>query len=93
MDHAPAPKQKIIVEVGRIDKTFKQFHKYLRLDKKSPEFDKAFYEAVRKNKDTRFFLLGYKSWGDCEKIKTRTNHSLPTEESWSIESKFRFYEN
>ena len=57
MDHAPAPKQKIIVEVGRIDKTFKQFHKYLRLDKKSPEFDKAFYKAVRKNKELNLSLI------------------------------------
>ena len=56
MDYDPAPKQKIIVEVGRIDKTFKQFHKYLRLDKKSPEFDKAFYENVKKNKELNFVL-------------------------------------
>ena len=94
VNRSSLPKQKIIVEVGRIDKTFKQFHKYLRLDKKSPEFDKAFYKAVRKNKDTRFFIsnTGYKSWGDCEKIKTRTNHSLPTEESWSNEFKTNLYE-
>ena len=95
MDYDPAPKQKIIVEVDRIDKTYKQFHKYLRLDKKSPEFDKAFYENVRKNKELNFVLsnTGYKQWGDCEKIETRTNYSLPTEKRWSTESEFNIYEN
>ena len=95
MDYYTAPKQKIIVEVDRIDKTYKQFHKYLRLDKKSPEFDKAFYENVRKNKELNFVLsnAGYKQWGDCEKIETRTNYSLPTEQRWSTESEFNIYEN
>ena len=95
LNHDIAPKQKIIIEVGRIDKTFKQFHKYLRLDKKSPEFDKAFYENVRKNKELNFVLsnAGYKQWGDCEIIETRTNFSLPTEQRWSTESEFNFNEN
>ena len=48
--------EKLIFEVGRIDKTYKVEQKYLRLDKKSPEFDKAFYKVVRKNKDTRFLI-------------------------------------
>ena len=87
-------KTNLIAEVSRIDKTYKSQLRMLRLDKKNPEFDKAFYKAVRKNKDTRFFIsnTGYKSWGDCEKIKTRTNHSLPTEESWSNEFKTNLYE-
>ena len=95
MNYENAPKQKIIVEVSRINNNFKQFHKYLRLDKKSPEFDKAFYENVRKNKELNFVLsnAGYKQWGDCEKIETRTNYSLPTEQRWSTESEFNIYEN
>ena len=95
MDYDPAPKQKIIVEVSRIDKTFKYQYKDLRLDKKSPEFDKAFYKAIRKNKDTRFLIsnAGYKTWGDCKKIETRTNYSLPTEKRWSTEVITNIYEN
>ena len=95
LDYPSPPNEKLIFEVGRIDKTYKDEQKYLRLDKKNPEFDKAFYKAIRKNKDTRFLIsnTGYKTWGDCEKIETRTNYSLPTEQRWSTESEFNIYEN
>ena len=95
VNHPSPLKQKIIVEVSRIDKTFKYLYRYLSLDKKSPEFDKAFYKAIRKNKDTRFLIsnTGYKTWGDCEKIETRTNYSLPTEQRWSTEVITNIYEN
>ena len=87
------PNEKLIFEVGRIDKTYKVISKYLRLDKKSPEFDKAFYKAIRKNKDTRFLIsnAGYKQWGDCEKIKTRTDYSLPTEQESSNKIEFKLF--
>ena len=93
LDYPSPPNEKLIFEVGRIDKTYKVEQKYLRLDKKSPEFDKAFYKAVRKNRDTRFLIsnAGYKQWGDCEKIKTRTDYSLPTEQEYSIKSEFQLF--
>ena len=50
LDYPSPPNKKLIFEVGRIDETYKVEQKYLRLDKKSPEFDKSFYKAVRKTK-------------------------------------------
>ena len=52
-------------------------------------------KMLKKNKEINFVLsnAGYKQWGDCEKIETRTNYSLPTEQRWSSESEFYINEN